>query len=304
VLKIISLFLIFNSFTTSIHAKSYGSIVSEAKKVHVEDQLAKSVGRLILNISDDGEVQQVPLCTASLVGKSRDMALTAAHCFKIIKDLFELEVESPITRQVLEEENIFFSIRFGEHSLRVNNFKRHQGYEADSMKDLALIKLSQPAPSVIPVVNLPPRNKVYSGKLEMKLYGYNFPGLNGVKSVLKTFLLDEKLFPEAEEFSRTHNNSESQELDQLILFLTGRGRHACPGSSGGPIFIKDQGRWVQVSLNMSTRWLTCESAPDEIWNQNIDRRQIKENKSPLSMGGGTSNCFLSRLDRKDDGRVK
>lgn len=231
---------------SQLASESSESIVN-GTAVKSQDVLSKSTVALYINFpKKDGTTELMNFCTGTLI--SKDLVLSAGHCFADFAKQLGVSIE--VLRPHLR---VGFGIDVGSdlndkrvEFRSIKNIVVHKDYVVDSvvdadtnpMEDIAMVKLDADAPASAKTASLPGTDKHLVKDKSVTLVGFGLT--DGVKGTSATGMnkvnvkIDEPHFTTAQ-----------------FTYKTLNGKSACSGDSGGPAYIKSQGKVFVVGV---TSW--------------------------------------------------
>lgn len=243
--------------------ESFASGIIGGKVVGPNSWLA---GKVFLLTQDLGN-EDSSICTATLVAP--DVALTAAHCVDAVgpDKTYALFATQPLCE----------AARKGRLAKgRVATIRIHPNYSKDRVKafrpgstvidrdglgDLALVKLTMPAPAPYQPIELVQSPVQWTGAGPYVVAGFGWDSSQGRTDdnpVLRTTWLAPLRTIEMDAMKRLlHTATERQNFDRVFDRSSGAefiylnqsdGRGLCHGDSGGPAFLRLGGRVVQVGV--------------------------------------------------------
>ena len=136
---------------------------------------------------------------------------------------------------------------------------KHPDYEKlakrkflDRQGDLALMILSSPVPSNVPVIQLPNNTTKIPDKLQTIGYGTTSEGGSKMSSVLRSVGVDKIKLPECNKLlnkiaPRSYNVTNAH----ICAGVLAGGKDSCQGDSGGPLLIRGKTAWDDIAVGIT-----------------------------------------------------
>lgn len=256
------------------------NVVYHGSSVKSGDLVAKATFRLEVSVPEMPQLN-LPSCTATLI--SKDVLLTAAHCYiNGLNAIYKVKDQRGETFQVTE---------FILHEGYVDA-KNEQG--AVSIHDIALVKIDRAVPGGIPA-QLPKKSWLPTEGQSLLVAGY---GDNGYKEKTKEELMKDPRVLALIEKSKKNPNPDEDEAIKLVaeilsimtekpllwtkskamlvrkdgaplpLLTLTTGQSVCSGDSGGPSYTRSSNSsLVIVGVHSTSSNAGCKSSGHLWWKQ-------------------------------------
>jgi secreted trypsin-like serine protease len=195
-------------------------LIAYGERVKTSDPLALMSIALLAASPEDPE-KFVPFCSGALI--KSDLVVTAAHCIDGDSVTVGIGTDMSRPRQLIKGQTL-----------------RHESYDLPYNEpfsfDLALIKLSEPAPLPMQAAQLAGEQDIRPGQ-SLVLAGYGTT-LQGDKPSINR--KNKQLFKTSSELLRVYSRDD-EELSEFGLIVSQSANQksgACEGDSGGPVFIQ------------------------------------------------------------------
>lgn len=213
--------------TPEIHLSSQAPAIVNGRTVGADNEISKSIVGLVM-LLDQGQ----GICTGTLV--SNNVVLTAAHCVEGHPQ--KMVVVFNTNLRAANSSELRAATGYIQHPLWRKNDPRSHG-------DLALVKFSGPLPS---------------GYHPVTLASPNFKIAKGENVVLAGYGVTDGLSNQGAGILRQTETQIEGMLTQTEIATDGENHSVCFGDSGGPAFVRENGKLVQLGVASSVSNQACD----------------------------------------------